>query len=287
MVTSVARHGYPTDVASDGLASLDKTADWVLKRIEGSEVARTQALDTMLALATSRCATDTEAVQFETWEAWIMAMQTGSALFAAATAAEGTSVTCRIREQEKIIPATGAQPHVNAGTWITAFYLAMICRENERLKQLADVPVSLLRDSGAVFDEYIYSWVETLQSFWLGRQDIGDKLVAAVDGTAPEAARQSDAELMSKILYPPIILFYRYLRQDHEQFNIALSDALRWHKDYWSATEDRAMSSDGLVALGPLAIACLARDQGFPIEIESEYLPKALLEYAWVDEIGT
>lgn len=287
MVTSVARHGYATDAVSDGVASLDKTAAWVLERLERSEVARAQALDTMIALATTRCATDPEASRFETWEAWVMAMQAGSALFAAATAPENTSVTVRIREQEKVLPATGPQSHVNAGTWITSFYLAMVCRDNQRLRDLAQVPVSLLRESGAVFDEYIYSWVETLQSFWLGRQDIGDKLVAAVDGTAPEAARYADAELMSKILYPPIILFYRYLRQDHEQFNTALNDALRWHKDYWSATEDRAVSSDGLVALGPLAIACLARDQGFPIEIESEYLPKALLEYAWMGEIDT
>ncbi|WP_374936903.1 immunity 49 family protein [Streptomyces sp. Ru73] len=58
-------------------------------------------------------------------------------------------------------------------------------------------------------------------------------------------------------------------------------DALRWHKAYWTGDEDRSMSSEGLVSLGPLAIACLARDAGFPIEVESEYLPKALLDFAW------
>nr|WP_255218454.1 Imm49 family immunity protein [Nocardia abscessus] len=58
-------------------------------------------------------------------------------------------------------------------------------------------------------------------------------------------------------------------------------------REYWTATEDRAMSSEGLVALDLLAIACLAYDAGFPIDIESEYLPTALLEYAWVGEIDT
>jgi Immunity protein 49 len=141
---SVARHRYPADAASDGVASLDKTADWVLERIERSEVARAQALGVMLSLATTRCATDPEASRFETWEAWVMAMQAGSALFAAATAPEATSVTVRIREQKKVLPATGPQSHVNAGTWVTSFYLAMICRENQRLQELAQVPVSLL-----------------------------------------------------------------------------------------------------------------------------------------------
>ncbi|WP_240964509.1 immunity 49 family protein [Streptomyces sp. C1-2] len=33
----------------------------------------------------------------------------------------------------------------------------MICRENARVNQLAQVPVSSLRASGAEFDEYVYS----------------------------------------------------------------------------------------------------------------------------------
>lgn len=94
--------------------------------------------------------------------------------------------------------------------------------------------------------------------------------------------------LMSLVLYPPIILFYRYLRGDHAQFNEALVDAIKWHKSYWGAgDDDMAIDSDGFVALGPLAIACLARDRGFPIEVDSEYLPKALLNFAWEGEIDT
>ncbi len=127
----------------------------------------------------------------------------------------------------------------------------MICRDNDRLRRLAEVPVSLLRASGAVFDEYAYSWVEALQSFWLGRQDVGDRLVAAVDGTSPEALRYADTDLVSKVLCPPMILLYRVIRRDAVRFGTALADALRLHKAYWTADEDRATSADGLVALGP------------------------------------
>jgi hypothetical protein len=52
--------------------------------------------------------------------------------------------------------------------------------------------------------------------------------------------------------------------------------------------EDRhTHDSDSLVAHVPLAVACLARDCGIPIEVESEYIPEALLEYAWVGELVT
>lgn len=288
MVTSIPRHDYPTDSAAEGLEVLNETASWVLGELaEPDGVGRAQALSTTLTLAKSYCAVDPEAAKFDTWEAWVTAMQTGSALFSAATAPEGGTVTARVRGEDRNLPALRPEPPLNAGTWVTSFYLAMVCRENQRLHELARVPISLLRDSGAVFDDYIYSWVETLQGFWLGRQGVSDNLVAAADGTNPAAAQYADPELMTKILYPPIILFYRYLQGDHQEFNTALGDALRWHQEYWSATEDRAISADGLVALGPLAIACLARDADFPIDYESAYLPKALLEYAWVGEIDT
>ncbi|MFF1301237.1 Imm49 family immunity protein, partial [Streptomyces sp. NPDC058296] len=57
-----------------------------------------------------------------------------------------------------------------------------------------------------------------------------------------------------------------------------------WHP---CRSADRALSSEGLVALEPLAMACLAYDAGFPLEIESDYLPKALVERAWVGKFDT
>ncbi|WP_218006531.1 immunity 49 family protein [Nocardia abscessus] len=238
MVTSIPRHDFPMDNEAEGLAVLEENASWVLAGLDKPKgVRRAQALSWTLTLAKARCATDPEAVKFETWEAWVTAMQTGSALFAAG---EGSSVTVRIREQERSLPAIGPESCVAAGAWVTSFYLALICRENERLEKLARIPVSLLRESlsgsSAVSLEYIYSWVETLQSFWLGRPDMYGKLVAAVDATDPQTAgidgpnqeaAPFDTELLLKILYPPINLFYRYLRQDHDEFNSALADALR------------------------------------------------------------
>ncbi|EGX54915.1 hypothetical protein SZN_35547, partial [Streptomyces zinciresistens K42] len=94
-------------------------------------------------------------------------------------------------------------------------------------------------------------------------------------------------ELMLKILYPPLELFHRYQRQEAEQFNAALVDAITRHKDYWTADDARSLSGEGLVALGPLALACMAYDAGMPIEVESAYLPKALLQRAWVGEFET
>ncbi|MGW3089483.1 immunity 49 family protein [Streptomyces sp. NPDC001108] len=254
-----------------------------LRHIETSHDARTGALSTSLNVARIRCIGDPDAGKLETWESWLLAMQVSSAVFAAAVT-DRESVTCKIRQEECQLEATGSQFYLNAGTWVEAFYLALICREPAQLDMLARVPESLLRDCGGVPDEYIYAWVETLRSFWLRRDDVGQHLVRAVDLSAPEHARIIGPETMSKLKYPPMMMFYRYLRNDTAGFNEALNDALRWHKEYWTANEDRTQDITGVVALAPLAIACLAKANGIPIEVQSGYLPSALLDFAWRGE---
>ncbi|MFF4156585.1 immunity 49 family protein [Streptomyces sp. NPDC001678] len=283
---TIPRHNFPTENAARGVEVITRSAGRAVEDLEENPQVFERALGITLTVAKSRCALDPLSGELPTWEAWVTAMQVGSAMFASARTAEGT-VRCRISDKDRGIPATGPQPYADAGNWLSAFYLAIICREQDRMTELCSVPVSLLRESGAIYDEYIYAWVETLQAFWLNRPGLGEKLVEAVEGTKPEAARIATPEMMLKILYPPLELLHRFIRQDHAQFNVALSDALTWHKEFWTADEDRAMRSDGLVALGPLAIACLAFDSGYPIEVQSEYLPKALLEGAWLGEFPT
>jgi hypothetical protein len=175
------------------------------------------------------CLYDPTANTSETWEAWVAAMQVGSALFASATAPEGTTVECMIAHKKRTIPACGVKHFVDAGRWLEAFWLAVICRDQARMTQLCNVPIELLRASGAVFEEYIYHWVDALQTYWLERPGLGEKLVAAFDGTDPDTLRFIDREMMLKVLYPPLNLFYRFISQDPAKFNEALVQAAHPH----------------------------------------------------------
>lgn len=286
-MTSVPRHQFPVETAREDMASLTNSTSRVLDRLERSEMSRSRALDATLTVAKALCASDPAAARFETWEAWVTTMQVGSALFAAGTASDGP-VSCMIGVDGKTkdLPITGAQPYLHVGAWLTSWYLATICRENERLEQLANVPVSFLRESGAVFDEFLYDWVEALQSFWHGQPEVmWDKVLAAVNGTDPALPHNAGNEVLLNLLYPPLELFHLYQRQEVERFNAALAKAVTWHKEYWTTDEERAESVDGLVALAPLALACMARDADFPIDVESEYLPEELLRFGWADEV--
>ncbi|WP_338932043.1 immunity 49 family protein [Streptomyces netropsis] len=284
MTVTVSRHEFPADDVERRVGELDEFVGSMIDSLEMSPSSFSLTLDTSLTAAYTRCATDPKVEMFSTWDAFVSAMQVGSALYVAATATE-QAVECRIAHKTRTIQAVGPTYFTDAGNWITAFWLAVICREQDRMTELAGVPISLLRESGE-YDEYIYAWIDTLQTWWQGG-DIGEKLVAAMEGTDPAVARIADQELMLKTLYPPINLFYRYVTRDQEAFNAELSQALRWHKEYWTENQDRTISAEGLVALGPLAITCLAHDAGFPIEVESEYLPEGLLDRGWLGEIDT
>ncbi|WP_290439817.1 immunity 49 family protein [Streptomyces sp. JHA26] len=230
---------------------------------------------------------DPTADKLETWEAWTMAMQVGSALFASATAPEGSTVQCMIGHEVRTIPAVGVTHFTDAGTWLEAFWLAVVCRDQARMTQLCQVPVETLRASGAVFEEYIYHWVDALQTYWLEGPGLGEKLTAAFDGTDPDRLRFLDREMMLKVLYPPINLFYRFAGRDPEEFNEALVRALELHKEYWTASEERQETGDGDIPLDILALTCLAHDAGLPVEVESEYLPEHLLKRSWLGEFPT
>ncbi|MFF4587134.1 immunity 49 family protein [Streptomyces sp. NPDC000345] len=283
MVANITRPPLPTGNAEEGLAVLQENAEELIEGLEADSTDLGDAQSTTLILAQSRCLLDPRGSIYPTWDAWVTAMQVGSAVFAAATTAED-HVQCRIAHKDRTLQATGPQWYVTPASWLSAFYLAVVCRERDRITALCDVPLDLLRENGERFDSYHYAWIDTLQTYWRGGPDLGPKLVAAVDGTDPAAA--TDPETAGKLFYPPMEMFHRFVRKDNAGFNRALTNALQWHKEYWTE-ESRSLQASGLVALAPLAMACFAHDAGVPIEVESEYLPATLLGRNWLGEFPT
>jgi hypothetical protein len=282
----VPRHHCPREDLTEDLVVLSRNVAWALEDLDVSPDAIGDALSSALTRAETRLLVDPPVGLFETWDAWVTAMQSGNALFEAALV-DASSVQVLVEHEVRSIPASGPHSAADAGNWITAFWLAVICREKDRMTRLCQVPVDLLRASGAEYDDYIYTWIEALQAYWTRREDFGRLLVAAAEGTRPEQLRVTSPDLMSMVLWSPIELVTQLVRGDHARFNDSLGLALERHKQYWTMDDERARRSTGLVALGPLAIACFAHDAGFPIDVQSEYLPKGLLEGTWAGESDT
>ncbi|WP_258539771.1 immunity 49 family protein [Streptomyces ipomoeae] len=286
MTARVARHARPGTLDKAALKDLAEDLEGSVDDLGQSPSGFGLAMDETLTLFQARAVLDPDAAELETWEAVVSAMQVGTAAFMAAQATDGV-VECRIMDEVRTIAATGPQFYANAGNWLTTLWFVVICRDQERMDAMCQVPVELLRASGAHGDEYVYHWVDALQAYWLERPGLVEKIQAAITASYPEIATIAPRDLLQNVLYQPINLFSHFLRKDHEGFSAALVEALELHKTYWTATAERVADLNGVIALGPLAIACLAYDAGFPIEVESEYLPKELLERSWVGEFET
>ncbi|MCK1796240.1 immunity 49 family protein [Streptomyces sp. XM4193] len=238
--------------------------------------------------AAAHTVNDPTAEEFESWEALTVAMQIGSAMFASVMT-EDLGLEVMIGHQLRPVEVSPPQYYTNAGNWLDAFWLAVICREADRVTALCEVPIDLLRQSSpSGFDEYIYPWVDALQGYWLRRGDVVESLMRAMELSAPEELRPGSREPVVHLMSPVIPVFIRFLQRDVEGFNEALADSLKWHKQYWDTdSDDRRLDDAGYVAFAPLAVACMARDSGLPVEVESEYLPKHLLEGSWLNEFPT
>jgi hypothetical protein len=283
VIITIARHGAPGPNAERFAEALGESTAASIERLEETPAMIDATFTKSLLNLQAHCTVDPRAAKVETWEAVVATMQLGSALFAVTSGTDGV-VETRIHPKVRHVPKIGPRSYADAGNWLTAFWLAIVCRDQKRMTQLCEIPLTRLRSPEGSYDEYIYHWVAALQAYWLQQPNLVDELIAAIEGSHPDIASIAPRDLLQKVLYPPINLFHRFLRKDHDGFNQALVEALELHKEYWTADEDRAKDPEGRIALAPLAITCLAHDGGIPIEVESDYLPKHLLQRGWLGE---
>ncbi|MEU6443009.1 immunity 49 family protein [Streptomyces sp. NPDC047046] len=285
----IARHGVLGPYAAELASDLEKEVAEDVESLERCPGMIDAYFRSSISWMRARLAIDPEGAELPTWKAVTTATQLGSLYFRLGAPNAVGPVVERVARVERSVPlpGEGQRRKPNFGYWLDAFFLAVVCRDGPRADALCEIPVALMREAPFCFDEYLPNWVDALQSYCVGRSDLAEKLTAAIQLSHPSVLRVVDGETMNKVLYPPINLFYLFLRDKREEFGPALIDALKLHKSYWSANEDSVKGIAGFFSLPLLAMACLARDAGFPIDVESPYIPHFLLSGEWVGEFPT
>lgn len=275
------RHDLDQEHAQRGVARLTKRLHEAREDIETDQLGPGLALDRSFREFAQRCVADGRAAENATWLAMVRALQAGAALFLAATRPVGEPVEFRYGEDTIRRAATGPTSDSTPLNWLCTTYLAIVARDRARIDLLASVPVELLRERAPEYD-FLTPWVRALQVFARAEPGLVDAVLEAMRGLerAPEYAQAG----VGRLYFPPIELFHHYVQREQAKFTESLRTALELHKRHW--TED-PRHEGGLVALGPLAMACLARDAGMAIEVESDYLPHHLLAGTRVGELST
>ncbi|MCE7548644.1 immunity 49 family protein [Streptomyces thermodiastaticus] len=261
-----------------GLPELTAATADVLARAAEDPSALPDAFASTVDLAHARCAEDPRADLLPTWNAWATAVQLGTALFTGAGPQE-----CRLGENlVRPLPAIPAAPPADARAWLDAFYLSLVCRQTDRLTRLCQVPMDRLREDDSV-DAYVLHWIDTLRAYVLRApvNDVVEKLTATLRTSMPQELTHAPAGYVDLVDHQPAALFHRILTRDPQAFAQALTEALAHHTTYWgSSPAPRAR-----IALGPLALACLAHDYGFPVPEDHRLLPANLLNGRRIEDI--
>jgi hypothetical protein len=184
-----------------------------------------------------------------------------------------------------MMATTGPTSYINTSCWIRAFYLACICREPQINDSLIEIPTELLRESskhGLHVGEYSYKQVEMLKAFWRN-----DPKLPYIAVEALEAA--SDVENMDEdfIDYALNIASYEislliHIHTEQEKFNDMLAEAVERHKHHFFRKEESSNAARFFLALGPLAMASIAYMRDIPVEVESNYIPRCIIEDQYV-----
>ncbi len=237
------------------------------------------AFSTVVQLAHARCAADPRASSGFTWAAWATAVQLGTALFTGTDQA----LDCHLDEDlVRPLPAGPAAPPADARAWLDALYLAVLCRQRDRVRRLCAVPMERLREDDSV-DPYVLHWADTLRTYFSddgSMDDVVAKLGATIEASGP-GVTHAPRTFVDAIDYQPVALFHRLITRDHDTFAKTLTEALAEHRSYWGGSA----APRARVALGPLALASLAHDWGFPLPEDLPFLPVHLLDGQRIEHI--
>jgi hypothetical protein len=204
----------------------------------------------------------------------------GSCVVAAAPAGRtvpvtllGAVVSVKREDRAEIRPLT---------EWTQGWGAALAARDEASIRGLRGVPDDLHRKSSAQIDAYQYPLKEALVSVISDR----DRCLAAVERARDQwkqrtIARKSGAEIDAALMDTIEAL----AKAQPEPFNEALERALAAHAKHWGKG-DNHLSASGWVAIRHLGLACAAHDRGIPIEVESDYLPRSLIELRFTSELS-
>ncbi|GLZ42552.1 immunity 49 family protein [Actinokineospora sp. NBRC 105648] len=278
MVT-IGRHDFDHDFVAEKVGAFREIERVSLERALRKPIWTHDLHAVALSHAGYRSALDPTAAGPEIWNSVVLAGQAGAAVFAVG-APEGEQFEVILGTPLEVT-GTGSRSYTDAETWLAAHHLALVRRDMRLLHYLCAVPMAVLRDADGKMGEYAYLWIDALQTYWRREEGVLSKLNDALAATDPSRLTVGKQIVLLRH-YPVLKLFHYLVQHDGEGFNASLAEGLKSHKQFWKP-KNRANDPDGLIALALLGLACVAHDLDLGLTVESDYLPKHLLDGSHVD----
>ena len=168
--------------------------------------------------------------------------------------------------------------HVGALTWSKVYSLAVILRDHEAIKFLLSISEDFLKTDNIKLDSVDYSRVNFLKGIYNDSVDIGDLLLEVYNNADTTKIDSGRSKYIHDELLPEMSVYRCVFSNLQDELSEKLTEALELHKLKWS-TEKNTMDTRGWVSLPLLAAAIVAkRGKGMSIDVESDYIPKWLID---------
>lgn len=201
----------------------------------------------------------------DAFEALQLIRDLGVALFQRAGVDRRDNVTLRIAGADYEVP--GGNSYRNSGPrWGDAVGAAMTLRDEQALERLCAFDT---RFWGGSYDEYHDRYAQAIMAYVSGTGDWSERLAVA---TLLAENAEHFRERGRRLGVPIIALAGAVMAGDKGVFNQQLGDGLTWYRKLFNRKPDNA-DAGGVIPLRYLGWCARAHDAGFPIEVESDYIP--------------
>lgn len=164
--------------------------------------------------------------------------------------------------------------YANPGEWLDAYFLAVITRDSESMDSLANFPVEIMKQSATKAGPVSYKLVEVFQAFH-HRQDNYPSLL----NQCMKMALDQGNDWALGIAMGYLETFAALTTDIGFDFNETLAKNIQLQEKYWiNASGPDTVPVESFLPLQLLGMACMWRDMGNTVTVESDSLPRFLIE---------
>lgn len=163
---------------------------------------------------------------------------------------------------------------IHPARWCEAYFSAVISRDQESLNELANFPIELLKQSSTISGPVSYLLIEVFQSYHHRANNFPEKL-----DTAMSAANKQGDDWALDIAMGYLETFAALNTDAGYDFNETLAKNVLLQEEYHirNAPKD-VIPVESFIPLELLGMACMYHDQGNQVTVDSDSLPKFLIE---------
>jgi hypothetical protein len=160
--------------------------------------------------------------------------------------------------------------------WRWGILAARAARNQAALDALAAVGTKTLLDLSRSVPSWFPSEAVALAAAFRLDPAAGELLIEAMQRTDPDGVEPVDRNYLLDVIAPEIEAAFRALQGDQDVFDAVMHHAIEGHHHFYG--RDAEGHFHGQLAIAPLAMACLGYDLGLGTSVESDYVPRWIVE---------